>query len=243
MRTRNITAQALMIWTGGVVAIVMYLKVLRHVFLTWGATADEAARTLPGDDLIPHSGSPTTNAVTINAPPSLVWPWLVQMGPDRAGAYTYDWVENLLGLNMHSADRIVPEWQTMNVGDAFPLGKNGPSLQVEALESERTLVLAYPDGTWSWVFVLEPLVGHRTRLITRNRAPADRLSDRLRLEVMLPGAFLMMRKMLLGIKERAERLASEQQSPLLVEGDEQSVNVPTSSRTAFGAYEGIQRTE
>jgi hypothetical protein len=183
--------------------------VLRPVFLHWGAVDGEIARTMPGDDIVPVSGPSTTNAVTIDAPPSLVWPWLVQMGPGRAGAYTYDWVENLLGLNMHSADRIVPEWQVMQVGDAFPLGPNGLALRVVALDPDRSLVLAYPDGTWSWSFLLEPLAGNRTRLVTRNRMPANRLADRLRLELMLPGAFVMMRKMLLGIKQRAERLAAQ----------------------------------
>jgi hypothetical protein len=210
MNRRRALATSLAIWTASAAAIMTYVNVLRPLFLRWGATDEEAGRGLPGDELVPDSGPSTTNAITIDAPPSLVWPWLVQMGPGRAGAYTYDWVENLFGLNMHSADRIVPEWQHMDLGDAFPLGKNAPSLRVEAITPERELVLAYPDGTWSWAFVLEPLAGERTRLITRNRAPARTAQERLRLEVMLPGAFLMMRKMLLGIKERAERLAAEQ---------------------------------
>lgn len=193
----------------GQVVAAAYLGAVRPLCLRWGATDDEVARPLPGDELVPNPGPVTTNAVSIDAPPSLVWPWLVQMGPGRAGAYTYDWIENLFGLNMHSADRIVPEWQHMAVGDAFPLGQNGPSLCVAALEPKLSLVLAYPDGSWSWSFVLEPIGSNGTRLITRNRAPAPDLASRLRLEIMLPGASVMMRKMLIGIKARAERLAAE----------------------------------
>jgi hypothetical protein len=209
----RISTRGLLAWIVQAAAIVGYLRGLRPLFLRWGATDEEVLRDLPGDELVPISGPSTTNAVTIDAPPSLVWPWLVQMGPGRAGAYTYDWIENLFRLNMHSADRIVPEWQHMAVGDAFPMGPNGPVLEVVALDPERSLVLAYPDGSWSWAFALEPLAGDRTRLITRNRMPVRQLADRVRLEVMLPGAFLMMRKMLLGIRDRAERLAREQGRP------------------------------
>jgi hypothetical protein len=188
-----LTVGALLSWT-----------MLRRWSNQWGATSAEATGALPGDELVAEPAVQTTHAVTIAAPPADVWPWLVQMGPGRAGAYTYDWVENLLGLNMHSADRIVPEWQSMAVGDAFPLGEGGPALTVVRLDPERALVLAFPDGAWSWAFVLQPHADHQTRLITRNRAPADNPRSRLRWELMLPGAFLMERKMLLGIKQRAE---------------------------------------
>jgi hypothetical protein len=210
MKTPRAVTTGMLLWIAQAAAMIVYLRRLRPLFLRWGATDEEMVRDLPGDEIVTSSGPSTTNAITIDAPPSLVWPWLVQMGPGRAGAYTYDWVENLFKLNMHSADRIVPEWQHMEVGDTFPMGPNGPSLGVVSIEPERSLVLAYPDGTWSWSFLLEPVEGERTRLITRNRMPVHRPADRIRLELMLPGAFLMMRKMLLGIRERAERLAREQ---------------------------------
>lgn len=174
----------------------------------WGVTAEDVVRSLPGDDIVAAPAVQTTQGVTINAPPSTIWPWLIQMGPGRAGAYTYDWIENLFGLNMHSADRIVPEWQHMEVGDSFSVNKSGPPLRVESLDPEHALVLALPDRTWSWSFVLEPLDQQRTQLITRNRAPGNQFRSRLQWELLLPGAFLMMRKMLLGIKERAERQPS-----------------------------------
>jgi len=190
-------------------SVLVYVIKLRPICLYWGLTRGEANRPMPGDELVPNSGPTTTNAVTINVPPACVWPWLVQMGPGRAGAYTYDWVENILGLNMHSANRIVPEWQNMKAGDRYPLGKSGPALEVVTFEPERALVLAFPNGQWSWSFLLEEVDHGKTRLITRNRMPVPGVLDRIRLELMLPGAFVMMRKMLLGIKQRAERNTAE----------------------------------
>jgi hypothetical protein len=90
----------------------LYFALLRRPTLTWGATEAEAASRLPGDELLEEPDGMSTRAIGIDAPASAVWPWIVQMGPSpRAGAYTYDWIENLLGLNMHSADRILPEFQ------------------------------------------------------------------------------------------------------------------------------------
>ena len=101
----------------------------RRQCLNWGATPMEADAQLPGDDLLAAPDIVSTRAVTIKAPVGLVWPWLVQMGPGRAGAYTYDWIENLLGLNMHSAARIVPELQHLSVGESWRLGAHGPVLR------------------------------------------------------------------------------------------------------------------
>jgi hypothetical protein len=144
------------------------LVALRHRLRRFGASEAEARSRLAGDELV---GSPTfesTRAITIDAPPSAVWPWLVQLGQGRAGLYTYDRLENLFGLGIHSADRIVPELQQLETGDRISLGK-GAYLVVHALEPERTLVLLHPDGDWSWSFALEPRDGGRARLIVRNR--------------------------------------------------------------------------
>ncbi|MBF6235457.1 SRPBCC family protein, partial [Nocardia farcinica] len=84
----------------------------------WGATATEAAAPMPGDELLAAPDLMTTRAVTIAAEPAAIWPWLVQFGPGRGGAYTYDWIENLFGLNMHSADHILPQFQHVSVGDS-----------------------------------------------------------------------------------------------------------------------------
>ena len=178
--------------------------------LTWGATADEAARSLPGDELLADADVVSTRAITIDAPPSDVWPWLVQMGSGRGGAYTYDWIENLFGLEMRSADTIHPEWQNLAVGDVIPGKASLPGMRVEVLEPERALVSRSEDGTWVWAFALEDL-GGRTRLLSRNRIAMvePSLGDRIGMAVMEPGSLVMERKMLCGIKQRAERLASE----------------------------------
>lgn len=181
----------------------------RRWCLGWGVTEGEAARDLPGDDLLTDTATVSTRAVYVDAPPSAIWPWLVQMGPGRGGAYTYDWIENHMGLGMHSADRILPEYQKLAVGDAQRLGARGPVLRVAELESERSLVFRSDDGNWVWAFSLMP-DDTGTRLISRNRiatGDASRLAQMVNTYVMEPGSLIMERKMLLGIKDRAERLA------------------------------------
>src|SRR6266540_5212603 len=99
-----------------VAAVGALYPLLRRPILTWGATTDEAASRLPGDELLEDADGVSTRAITIDAPAASVWPWLAQMGPSpRGGAYTYDWIENLLGLDMHSVDRVLPEFQQPDV--------------------------------------------------------------------------------------------------------------------------------
>jgi hypothetical protein len=148
----------------------------------------------------------STRAVTVTTPPSRVWPWLVQMGPGRGGAYTYDWIENLFGLGMHSADAIRPQFQDIKAGDAQRLGRRGPVLRVAVLDPGTALVLRSDDGNWVWAFALDP-VPEGTRLISRNRIATPGSSPLVRAlyrYVMEPGSLIMERKMLLGIRERAE---------------------------------------
>ena len=111
---------------------------------------------LPGDELLEDPDVVTTRAIGIDAPPSSIWPWIVQMGPGRAGAYTYDWIENLAGLDMHSADELLPQFQEISVGDGWKLGVKGPLLEVARLDPESALVLRSDDGNWVWAFVLAP---------------------------------------------------------------------------------------
>ena len=147
-----------------------------------------------------------TRAVTIDAPPSAVWPWIAQMGPSpRGGAYTYDWIENLLGLDMHSADEVLPEYQHPEVGDGFGYGPNEMSYAI--VDPEHVLATRSADGNWVWTFVLEEQ-GGATRLISRNRFRLPALKDRIGMIPMEPGSLVMERKMLLGIKQRAERLSA-----------------------------------
>jgi hypothetical protein len=188
----------------------VYLLFFRRWCLTWGARDDEGAAKLPGDELLPDAGLVTTRALTIDAPPSAIWPWLVQMGSGRGGAYTYDWIENLLGLNMRSASEILPQYQHLQVGDELPMGPGRPGMTVEVLDPPRTLAVRVADQNWVWIFALVP-EGESTRLISRNRiataalAPVGRLFYTVFME---PGSLVMERKMLLGIKQRAERTAS-----------------------------------
>jgi len=184
----------------------VYRSLLRRSILTWGADASEAAARLPGDELLEHADGVATRAIWIDAPASAVWPWLAQMGPSpRGGAYTYDWIENLLGLNMHSVDRVLPEFQRPRAGDTIAYGKN--RMRVERVEGEHVLAWRSEDGNWVWTFVLDQ-VGERTRLISRNRFRLPTLAARLGMFPMEPASLVMERKMLRGIKQRAERLAT-----------------------------------
>jgi hypothetical protein len=198
------------LWFGGGLALVAaaYSPFMRRRYLTWGATAEEVDTELPGDELLPEADLLSTRAITIVAPPSDVWPWLVQMGSGRGGAYTYDWIENLFGLDMHSTDEILPQLQNLAAGDLLPMGNDGPGMRVEICDARRTLVFRSDDGQWVWIFSLSEHSGG-TRLVSRNRISESgasigrRLAGRL---IMEPGSLLMERKMLAGIRDRAESL-------------------------------------
>jgi hypothetical protein len=189
-------------------AALLYRKLLRQPILTWGATDEEVKARLPGDELLEDADGVATRAITIDAPASAVWPWIAQMGPSpRGGAYTYDWIENLLGLNMHSADTVLPEYQHPQIGEGFGYGANKMSFRV--VDPEHVLATQSADGNWVWSFILDERDG-RTRLISRNRFRLPRLRDRIGMIAMEPGSLVMERKMLYGIKQRAEKLAFEQ---------------------------------
>ena len=165
---------------------------------------------MPGDSQVTLPSYEATLGVTINTAPAAIWPWLMQMGYRRGGLYSYDWLDRLFGyLDAPSAERILPEWQLLAVGDEIPIGRGG-AFPVKAIEPFRSLLLAgiAQDVEWSWEFALMPIDVRQTRLISRNRVytPED-LRHRLTMLVVEPAAFLMTRKMLLGIKRRAERIA------------------------------------
>jgi hypothetical protein len=186
----------------------LYLRLLRTPILTWGATVGEAAARLPGDELLEAADGVATRAIEVEAPPAAVWPWIAQLGPaPRGGAYTYDWVENLLGLDMHSVDRVLPDFQHPEAGDTIGYGPN--RMRLERVEPEQVLAWRSEDGNWVWTFVLEARNGS-TRLISRNRFRLPTLAARLGMIPMEPASLVMERKMLRGIKERAERLASSE---------------------------------
>jgi hypothetical protein len=189
----------------------------------WGATLGAVMCPLPGDDLVPQPKWGYTHAITIHAPTFKVWPWIVQIGQGRGGLYSYEWLENLAGCNIRNADRILPEFQTLKVSDGIRLHPQMPALTVAAVEPEHFLLLhgAPPVPLnneepahflhSSWLFFLTPHgKGTRTRLITRFRTDyGTSLTDRLVSGPLFtePIGFVMERKMLLSIKERAEAKA------------------------------------
>jgi hypothetical protein len=190
-------------------AAAVYFRFLREWHLHWGATAHEASGEVAGDELMPDPHIVATRVVEIDAPPSVIWPWLVQMGPGRGGAYTYDWVERRLGIDIHNTDRIIPELQDLKVGDEIAMP--GYAMRVERLDPEQAMVVRSSNHAWVWSFELRPANGH-TRLISRNRfdTSALPLKDKLAYPLIEPGSWVMERKMLLTIKQRAERLARTQ---------------------------------
>jgi hypothetical protein len=183
----------------------LYFRFLREPILTWGATAAETTETLPGDDLLDDPDGISTRAISIDAPPSAVWPWLAQMGPSpRGGVYTYDWIENLLGLDIHSVDHVLPECQDPQPGKEIAFGSN--RMRMEIIEPGHTLGLREAKGDWVWTFNLREENGG-TRLISRNRFRLETAASRIGILVMEPGSLVMERKMLIGIRTRAEALA------------------------------------
>jgi len=209
---------------------------LRRWRATWGVAPDEADRRLPGDDLVAAARSSETRGITIDAPPELVWPWLVQMGYGRGGWYSID----QLDMRGPSAKRIVDEWQTLAVDDVVPTHPGG-GFTVKVLEPNHALVLfadtasmrpsdepaadvpaglaasgAFMSATpgefaASWAFVLVPLGATQTRLIERVRywgADGNRLSN-VALSFLGFGVFVMIQRQMIGIRTRAERLAGE----------------------------------
>jgi hypothetical protein len=216
-----------------VIVLAAYLVVLRPRSHRWGATNAELGRSLPGDDLVPNVKVGYTQAITINAPPEEVWPWLVQIGYGRGGWYTYDWVYKLLGGGdfydgARSADRIIPELQDLKVGDSIRIFEQGP-FNVVTLEPNRLLVLlarvdwdteetfelsdTMPANYMNngWVYVLEEVDKDSTRLIVRWRGDySPGLGNALGLGIPTEaGALIMQPKMLKGIKARAEAAGSK----------------------------------
>ncbi len=187
----------------------------RHV-LNWGATAEEALAALSGDELLDKVAIQTTRAVTVNATPGGIWPWLLQMGPKpRAGVYTYDWIERLLGIDIENSGRLMPEFQNLEPGEFLPLNKKGDNgLVVRRVEAHHALVLQWRPANSTWAFVLVPQADGTTRLISRNRIPGSGIGFWLGMVgFMEPGSLIMERKMLAGIKDRVERLAAQEAGP------------------------------
>jgi len=186
-----------------------YAWVGRPWQLHWGATAAEVEVPLPGDDLLPHPDVVATRAITVQASPGQVWPWIVQLGQGRGGFYSYDWLENLVGCRIHSAGRIVPEWQNLRVGDEVRLAPE-VGLEVAQLAPAGALVLrgGVPIGStpppydFTWAFVLQATNPEVTRLLVRERWQYTRAWTWLMVEPMEAISFVMHQRMLRGIRDR-----------------------------------------
>jgi len=216
MRKALVRAAVLAAAAGG------YVAQLRPRHLRFGATHEEVQRPLPGDDLIKDAKVQATRAITIDARPDDVWPWIIQIGQDRGGFYTYDWLENFFALGIHSTDRIIHEWQHREIGDFVSGGAWGhagwyvmevrpPHVLVLQAGDERTGRPAQADeppmGTFSWAFVTEERDG-QTRLLVRARYGYTRWVARPIVEFAEIADFIMTQRMLRGIKNRGERTAA-----------------------------------
>jgi hypothetical protein len=194
--------------------ILVYATLLYPWVTNWGATTAEQKMELPGDALHPNADIQVTRAISIDAPPEEVWPWVIQVGQDRAGFYSYDWLENLFTADIHSADRLVPEWQDSRVGDIVPLARldylggriEASRPEIALIEPNRSFVV-----TGFASFELLPSEGNTTRLLVRDWQGAANapLIQRAALRAYNfafwdPAHFVMQRQMMRGIKARAE---------------------------------------
>lgn len=212
---------------GGVASLAAYAKFVRPWHLRWGATDEELVAKWPGDEFAPDPEIDATHAITIDAPPADVWPWIAQLGQNKAGFYSYRWLENLAGCQMPDIEEIRPEWQDLKPGDKVFLHPK-VALAVVEVEPGGTLVLSR-----DWSFHLRPFDGgSRTRLLIRNRGyyenPDPKTGKPTRFDLgpvgnllywrafFEPGHFIMERKMMLNIKRLAERTAAEREAATLL---------------------------
>jgi hypothetical protein len=208
MRRRAAVAGAAVIGS----AAAAYLLLVRSWQLRWGATDEEVDATLDGDHLIANPNLMATRVITVHAPADLVWPWIAQLGQGRGGFYSYDALENLVGCDIHSADRVVPEWQEVKVGDQIKLHPE-VGLGVAVVEPGRALVLrggvpmgaVAPPYDTTWAFVLREQPDGTTRLLVRERFVYTKPWAPLLVEPVAVVAFVMSQRMLRGIRDRAER--------------------------------------
>ena len=191
-----------------ITACIIFRPLLRPWYSRWGATGAEITQSLPGDEYVPHSRGGYTQAIDIKASANSVWPWLVQIGQGKGGFYSYELLENMIGCNIHNADRILPEHQDIKVGDKVVMHPKAPLMPVTAIEPGKVLVYGgrQDENTANtWVFFISEEDG-LTRLISRwafNYKPGfvNKVAYNWLLESI---AAVMQRKMLLGIKKRAE---------------------------------------
>lgn len=214
-------------------AVAAYVELIRPRLLRWGATGDELSREMPGDELLPEPKVTATRAITIDAPPAEVWPWVVQVGQGSGGPLGYRWLERGVGLNIRRAERMLPGQPGLAADDEVLMepAQEGPIVLIA--EPEKVLVLGgmidaqdEDEGevhsrnpvdffATSWTFQLEPLGAETTRLVERQHFdwfPSAR-NNALYHALLEPVAFIMARRMLRGIKRRAEHAYRAESTP------------------------------
>jgi hypothetical protein len=191
---------------------IVYARLFRPWATSWGATEEERTRHLPGDDVVAKADFVATRAITIGAPPSAVWPWLLQIGSGRAGWYSYDRIDN---GGVSSATSIVPELQHLEVADLVPMiAGRDVGVWVKEIQPDRRMLWWDRKGEYSWEWVLEDRE-EGTRLISRLRATTHPWTGRMLYEIAATnGDVFMMRKLLLGLRARAEALAEPSKGDL-----------------------------
>lgn len=197
---------------GLAILVVIVIAMLMPWMDRWGATDAEIAASFSGDELVPSPRLTYTRSISINATPAEIYPWIVQLGAEKGGMYSYSWFEtNILQCELINADRIHEEWQNLKVGDPMKMcpGTSGPPpYEIAILESNHGIVMGHKDNSaWVevWQFHLVPRQDGTTRLVIRSRNAAEGLLW----DMIRPGEFIMSRGMLLGIKERAEGMSGK----------------------------------
>lgn len=195
---------------GLVIFLAVYVGLIRPWHSHWGASRGEIAQVMPGDSLVRDPFEVTTRAITIRGWPKHVWPWLAQMGQGRGGLYSYDWLDQIFGvLDAPSADTLIPRFRELHAGDTIPVGGSAGWPVALARPNELLLLDVHDQGAHvTWAFALHPVSPTETRLIMRVRA---RLPVTWKLPLLVavldPAEFLMVRRQLIGIRDRAEQLA------------------------------------
>ncbi len=198
MKVKSTRRIVLLVTAFLVVLVALFYLVYRPWQLSWGATADEVTRPMVGDGLVENPTFNATRAVTINAPAELIWPWIVQIGYKRAGFYSWDILDN---DGISSAERIMPEYQNLKIGDVVPLSKETDAEVIDMESNERLLLVFQSGSTVTWAWALYKIDAERTRLVTRLRWRTTSVVSQFVLDAF---EIIMMRKCLLGIKRRAE---------------------------------------
>jgi hypothetical protein len=206
MTVRRIVVRAASV---ALVGLMAYVRFVRPWTKRWGATDEETTRPMPGDGVVAKADYLATRAITIEGPPEAVWPWLVQIGSGRAGWYSYDRLDN---GGAPSATSVLPEFQSLAVGDLVPMIPGSDvGVWVKELEPPHRMLWWDKKGEYSWEWLLEPAGDRATRLVTRLRATYPPLLSARTVYTLVAttGDILMMRRCLLGIRDRAERAVAQ----------------------------------